>query len=957
MKRRNGKSRSRINSVLVLLAIVVSLTVVPANVTAKSLYVIADKGSITDTTQPVQAYNIEVDGTLTFQAEHHIPHRSLGAVGMAIDSDNGFLFITYDRSEEIQLLDAETMTDAGIITVPEASNLAGIVYDHEKRLLYCVDRGENVLYAYDWDPETTTLTHVPDSPFILWGASAYGIALDEIDDLLYVANGTQTVTVYNTSDWRRVDRIGLTRTAISIALDVARGLLYTGAGYAGDMYLTQYHLATGVEAEVQVEPDAGVMGLAVDLKTGFVYLDTGMNNAPGGDNLQVYDTKLNQIDLVYDIGNPTGLVVPARDISYNPLNLRKTLVRGSSDSIGSETPSVRAGATITYGIHFDNYNDFTATDVLVADTLPEEVSFVTADDDGVSGHYDPKTHTYEWLYSSLPPGTSTVLELTVQVQKDVELGTIMTNSVTINSDQTAPATTSLDVVAEHNALNLTQRISGAVEGQVAWVDVAGLVTYTICFDNRDNDFVVTDVSVVDYLPEQVRFVGLGEDTPSGKYDATEHTYTWSFPSLAPGETICLDVNVQVEKDVGADTTITNSVIIDSKETPPSMASVEAVTYQNPLNLSKRVAGSVDGEIPLVSANEIVTYEIHFSNMDSDSAAHNVTIIDVLPPEVSFVEAVDNGKAGQYDANTHTYTCFYGTLSPQIATYLELVVRVNEDAPSATVISNYVTIDSDETRPTTASVDVITSFKPLNLSKIVVGDVIGETAWIDPGDLVTYSICFSNDNEAAVTNVFIVDELPKEARFESAEGDADFGQYDPDSHTYTWSYTSLPPGSATCVTLVAQIDKEADPDQIMTNVVTIDSAETSPTTDTADVSTGESPSPAQSFSILPTIIRHAGRSYDIQATAILPVGVGKDDVDDVLLPVLYLPQPYGKISAHRQIVYGTATRAKVIALFDKATLVNAMPDRGEVTLTVVGKLTKGRSWYGRDTVYITGSVGR
>ena len=75
MKRKSGKNTVRANSFLVLLAIIVLLTVVPANVVAKSLYVIADiKGSSTDSAQPVQAYNIEVDGTLTFQAEHRIPH-------------------------------------------------------------------------------------------------------------------------------------------------------------------------------------------------------------------------------------------------------------------------------------------------------------------------------------------------------------------------------------------------------------------------------------------------------------------------------------------------------------------------------------------------------------------------------------------------------------------------------------------------------------------------------------------------------------------------------------------------------------------------------------------------------------------------------------------------------------------------------------------------------------------
>jgi len=73
----------------------------------------------------------------------------------------------------------------------------------------------------------------------------------------------------------------------------------------------------------------------------------------------------------------------------------------------------------------------------------------------------------------------------------------------------------------------------------------------------------------------------------------------------------------------------------------------------------------------------------------------------------------------------------------------------------------------------------------------------------------------------------------------------------------------------------------------------------------------------------------------------------------VLPTL---NPCG-ISAKRQIILGNATTAKVIALFDKNDLVEAISDRGEIPLTVVGKLVSGRSWYGTATVYITGYTGR
>jgi fimbrial isopeptide formation D2 family protein len=713
MKDKNEKNLIKSNVLLALLATAILTTAVTTTVTAKSLYVIADiLGASESNVQPVQAYDIGVDGTLTFQAQHDIPHSMLGAVGMAIDSDSGYIFITYENGNDIQLLDPLKMANAGRITAPDATDLAGIVYDHEKGLLYTVDRRINNLYVYNWFPETTTLTHVPGSPFALRNARAYGIALNEIDDLLYVANASNTVTVYRTSDWNLVNSITLSRIAISIAIDVKNGFLYTGGGYAGNMFLTQYHLATGTEKEVQVEPDAGVMGLAVDADTGLIYLNTGMNNQPGGDNLLVYDKALNQIDIVAAIGNPTGLAIPGKNIGYNPLNLKKQVLRGASAGAGpDEMKTVTPGDTFTYGIYFDNNNNYKVTDVTIVDTLPKEVTFVTADDDGVNGfyHYDEQTRiqTYTWTYKELPPGTSTLLEITVQVNPDIDAGTIIKNSVTINTNETPPTTTSVDILTTTNALNLKKGILGTPEGQITQVNTNDIITYIIEFDNKENDFPVTNVRVVDALSKDVTFLRARDETGKavGKYDDKTNTYTWTFDSLASGAVVHLEIDVSVNPGLPLGTTITNIVTVDSDETPQSSASVDAVMYYKPLNVAKKALDMAGNKIEWVDPNERFTYQICFDNNDNDSKVTDVIILDELPDEVTFVEA-HNGKAvGKYDPKTHTYTWLYGSLDPGLTDCFELVVDVKPDTDLDTTIHNSVTIDSNETLPSTAVHDL------------------------------------------------------------------------------------------------------------------------------------------------------------------------------------------------------------------------------------------------------------
>ncbi len=952
----NKNHTVRVCSVAALLVVAMSMAAVTSTATAKSLYVIADIwASTTDHTLPVHAYDIGVDGTLTFQAQHDIPDRALGAVGIAIDSDSKYVFITYEGSDAIKLLDPITMTDAGTTIAPDALDLAGIVYDHKKRLLYTVDRGQDRLYVYDWNPQTTTLTHVKGSPFTLnYDARPFGIALDEIDELLYVANANNTIHVYSTSDWKLVRKITLSRMAISIALDVRNGLLYTGAGYAGNTYLTQYRLATGTEAEVQVDPEGGVIGLAVNSDTGLVYMSTGKNNAPGGDNLVVYDTALNMVDFLPIGGNPTGIAIPGRNIGFNPLNLRKTIVRGAAESTTpGGMPSVGAGETFTYGVAFDNFNGFTVTGVTIVDVLPDTVTFVAADDDGVNGRYDAKTHTYRWTYPVLPSGSSTRLELTVKVDPNVAVGTVITNNVTISSNETAPTTTSVDVVVANNALNVTKTIRGAVEGQIAWVDVNAPLTYTICFDNKNNDFPVTDVSVVDLLPNEVSFVSADGSKSGGRYDPVAHTYTWSYAFLESGASMCVGLVVKANPGTAPGTTFTNTVIVDSNETPPSTTSVDATTYLNSLNVSKAIVGAVKGDRKWVAPGEKITYEIHFDNKNNESAVTNVSVVDTLPAEVTFIQAEGDGGLGRYDPKTHKYTLTYASLpATKSDTRLELVVQVNEDAPAATVITNSVTIDSDETPPTTATAVAITNYKTLNLSKTVIGATAGETPWVEVNDLVTFNICFDNDNDAAVTNVSIVDTLPKQLSFVSADGDGTFGEYDSKLHIYRWSYPSLPAGSSTCLQLVARV-KNTPPETTITNTITIDSDETLPTTTSVDVVAALPPFEVESMRIVPSIIRRDAAAYEVQAVMILPPGIGKDDVKDVL-PTLYSGQV--KVTAKRQLVHGTPGRAKVIALFDKTELLNAIPGYGRMTWKVVGRLKTGRSFFGEATVLITKHTG-
>ncbi len=319
----------------------------------------------------------------------------------------------------------------------------------------------------------------------------------------------------------------------------------------------------------------------------------------------------------------------------------------------------------------------------------------------------------------------------MQVNQDTAPSTTITNSVTIDSDETGPTTTSVDAVTKaiiYNPLNLSKDIvDGTIEQDLCkerCVSIGDTIIYGICFNNKDNDYTVTNVSIVDRLPDELSFVTAEGDGVFGQYNPITHTYTWTYPSLSPrspGD--CLQLIVQVNQDTAPSTTITNSVTIDSDETKPATVSVDVVTKAisyNPPNISKNIIGGTIeqiaiGELGCADVGDTIIYNICFDNKNNDSTITNVSVVDYLPYEVSFVTASGDGVFGYYDVFTHTYTWHYQSLSPIVpSTCLTLVVQVNQGAIQGTTITNSVTINSDETEATTASVAVASCTRPLEV---------------------------------------------------------------------------------------------------------------------------------------------------------------------------------------------------------------------------------------------------
>jgi DNA-binding beta-propeller fold protein YncE len=264
---------------------------------------------------------------LVYQRTINVPFYGSGAVDLAIDSQSSTLFITYEYNNTIAIINATTFANLGQVRVSNATNLAGIVYDHDKRLIYTVDRLTNDLYVYKWNFSECTLTF--QNHIILANSSrAYGIALDEMNGALYVADGeySRKFDWYDTSTWLHIGTKNTSHAVIGIAVDASKGLVYTGGGYdyGYDYGLYRYNKTDDTEIVALNGTNgiyAAILDVAVDPNYGLVYVTT-YGERPGvyKDVLMILDFNLNVLWKSRAIGNPTGIAIPEGEITYEPAN-------------------------------------------------------------------------------------------------------------------------------------------------------------------------------------------------------------------------------------------------------------------------------------------------------------------------------------------------------------------------------------------------------------------------------------------------------------------------------------------------------------------------------------------------------------------------------------------------------------------------------------------------------------
>jgi uncharacterized repeat protein (TIGR01451 family) len=496
------------------------------------------------------------------------------------------------------------------------------------------------------------------------------------------------------------------------------------------------------------------------------------------------------------------------------------------------------GDAILYTINVVNTGDSPGTQVVV--TLPADVAFATVVP-ASGGVFNPATRTVTWtLAAAVLPGAPVLLEVTATLADTSAAGTVVCEAATIDSLQSAPFTTPsacFTVVAEPDLSATTKTVVDQNGGQVVPGDV---LAWTITVDNAGAAAALATV-VSDVVDSNLTAV---EAQGGGTFDPMTRTIVWSIPSIPARSSQVVRFTAQVAAPLDDGTVIANqgrvtcagcvgAVLTDDPATAladdPTIVVVAATAA---LTVTKTVADDDGG---VVDPGDALTYTIRVENSGS-ACADDVVVTDIVDlnlgvptPEQGGVFDAANGLIRWSGATTASLV----RLCPGAVNAVTLRFHAAVDNPldSGTVICNQAEVVSEDVPtpvrsddPTTAApsdptcTTVVSGASFAGATKTVVDS---NGAPVRPGDLLTYTIRFTNQGNANATEIEVRDPIdPSLTAVMPGEGGQLVGNEIVWSSATTPALALVTPGQTITLSFTAAVRTPLDGGTVISNQATI-----------------------------------------------------------------------------------------------------------------------------------------
>lgn len=354
-----------------------------------------------------------------------------------------------------------------------------------------------------------------------------------------------------------------------------------------------------------------------------------------------------------------------------------------------------AGTTITYSIVATNDGPTDATQVSVADNLPDGIQVLTATSS--VGTVNIPASAQDTTAANIEDLIVTVGALANDAIATITITALVLpafRSNLVNVASVSTANTTLVDPTTNNSDTVTTTVSPTVDLRVqktaATTIVAGnQLTYTMTVTNVGPS-QATNVRLTDVLPAGVTFVSGSSSVSSASVTAATLTSGVVLGSMNPGasETVTVVVNVN-----GATRGLfTNTATVTATEPEPTNdPNPNTASAPTTATGSAVLAVTKTDNATVVAAGGIVNYLISIRN-DGPSTATNIVATDTLPTGVTFTSGTAS-NGGAVTAASNTVTANIPSLASGATATVSIVAAVGGSATGT--LTNSVSVDSAE----------------------------------------------------------------------------------------------------------------------------------------------------------------------------------------------------------------------------------------------------------------------
>ncbi|MCK5689539.1 DUF11 domain-containing protein, partial [Myxococcota bacterium] len=488
------------------------------------------------------------------------------------------------------------------------------------------------------------------------------------------------------------------------------------------------------------------------------------------------------------------------------------------------------GQTLTYTMSLQNTGNANASNVLIADTLPPEVEFVSGSAT-VGGVYSSATHSMSWDVGSLAgDGGEVAVSVDVKVKSLITGGTLVSNQAFVSADGVGatpsddPNTADVDdptnfVVDASPVFGVftkeVERIGGGPDGMLRPGD---RLRYTLKLSNEGNA-LATDVEIRDTLPagklidpEQVS--GFWMDGDTLVFDESQEPALGVF---LPGDTITLIFIATVADGVSDGDVISNQASVSCAEAKPLIWSDDPTTaaVDDPtsvviaypdLQISKSWLDVNGGD---VEPDDVLEITLTVKNTGT-FGARNVVVSDTLDASLS---VVDFGGGSLTD---QTINFNFASLAPGESKTITFSVSIDGSTLNGTEILNHASVSySGLTAVESNIVSVSIVARPAFDDSTK--ELLSESRDVAPEDEVSYRLTIVNNGKAPASDVVITDTL--DANLEAiviSDGGTRVGD------SIVWNIGVLPVGESVELEFSAKVSSEVANGTLIPNQALISS---------------------------------------------------------------------------------------------------------------------------------------